>query len=64
MIHDVIKLSNGIVMVFDGKGEQLPEYRGCYEEVRDKILADAPPSANFFHFVWMVFSGEISREEW
>ena len=64
MIHDVIKLSNDIVMVFDEKGEQMPEYQGRYGEVRDKILADAPPSAKFFHGVWMVSGGEIPREEW
>lgn len=64
MIDYVIKFSNGIVIVFDEKGKQLPEYQGRYEEVRDKILADAPESARFFHAVWMVSGDEIPREKW
>lgn len=64
MIDHVIRFSNGMVMVFDEKGEQLPEYQGRYEEVKDKILADAPQSARFFRAVWMVSGGEIPREEW
>lgn len=64
MIDHVIKFSNGMVIVFDEKGEQLPEYQGRYEEAKDKILADAPPSARFFNAEWMVSGGEIPREEW
>ena len=64
MINDVIKFSNGIVIVFDEKGEQLHEYQGRYEEVRDKIRADAPQSARFFHSVWKLFGNAIPKEEW
>jgi len=64
MVDHVIKFSNGMVMVFDEKGEQLPEYQGRYEEVKDKILADAPPSARFFRDVWLMYGNAIPREEW
>ncbi len=64
MIDNAVKFSNGIVLCFDENGEQMPEYQGRYEEVKDKILADAPQSARFFRAVWMVSSGEIPREEW
>ena len=64
MIDYVVKFPNGIVIVFDEKGEQIPEYQGRYEEFRDKILADAPPSARFFRAVWMVSGDAIPREEW
>jgi len=64
MIDHVIKLSNRIVMVFDEKGEQLPEYQGRYEDVKAKILAHAPKSARFFRAVWMVSGGGIPRKEW
>ena len=39
-----------MVMVFDEKGEQLPDYQGSYDEVRDRILADAPAGAVFNHW--------------
>ena len=64
MIKDVIKFQNGMVMVFDEKGEQLPQYQGRYEEVKDKILADAPESAKFSHGVWGVSGEAVPREEW
>jgi len=64
IIDHAVKFSNGMVMVFDENGEQMPEYQGRYEEVKDKILADAPQGARFFRAVWMVSGGEIPREEW
>ena len=36
-----------MVMVFDEKGEQIPEYQGLYEEMKQGILRDAPPDAVF-----------------
>jgi hypothetical protein len=64
MIDHAIKFQNSMVMVFDEKGKQIPEYEGRYEEVRDKILADAHQSARFFRAVWMVSGDAIPREEW
>ena len=66
MIKYVVKSENGMVMVFDEKGEQIPEYQGRYEEVKDKILRDAPLNATFEHVINLDRSGveAVSREEW
>jgi hypothetical protein len=50
MIKTVIRLRNNIVMVFDARGEQIPAYQGPYDDVRDRILRDAPPGAIFNHW--------------
>ena len=70
MINEVIRSQNGMVMVFDKKGEQMPEYQGKYDEVRVKILARAPKEAKFYHGTWNplggqnFIKGEVSRKEW
>lgn len=54
-----------MVMVFDKKGEQIPKYQGEYEDVKESILKDAPPSAIFSHGFRDVFELKIvPREEW
>jgi len=50
MIKTVIKCQNGMVMVFDKKGEQVPEYQGQYLEVKESILKDAPSETIFGYF--------------
>jgi hypothetical protein len=50
MIKTVIRIKNDMVMVFDENGEQLPAYQGHYSDVREKILADAPPGSVFNHW--------------
>ena len=50
MIKKIIRLNNDMVMVFDEKGEQMPEYQGPYTDVRDRILEDAPAGAVFNHW--------------
>jgi hypothetical protein len=50
MIKTVIRMSNNMVMVFDDKGEQIPEYQGQYDDVREKILADVPAEVVFKHW--------------
>ena len=65
VIKSVIKAPNGMVLVFDGKGEQIPEYQGRYEKVKPRILKDAPPSAEFGY----AFDNEtqlktVPREGW
>ena len=47
MIKTVIRLRNNMVVVFDAKGEQIPEYQGQYENVKEKILKDAPSGTVF-----------------
>ena len=65
VIKSVIKTQGGMVMVFDDKGEQVPEYQGRYEAVRLRILKDAPASAVLSH----AYNCEsdlktVLREEW
>lgn len=65
MIKAVIRLQNDVVMVFNAEGEQVPEYQGQYEEVKESILRDAPPEAIFAR--WFNYDTEqetVSREEW
>ena len=49
MISNVVRCANDMVLVFDDNGEQIPEYQGQYEEVRDRILRDTPLSAEFHY---------------
>jgi len=51
-ISVVAKWSNGMVMVFDNKGEQIPDYQGVYEDVKDKILADVSDDVIFQEGNW------------
>jgi hypothetical protein len=68
MISEVIKLANGMVLVFDEKGEQMPEFQGRYEAVRTKILVRVPKEAKFYHGTWNPLGrrikGEVPRKEW
>jgi len=54
-----------MVVVFDEDDEQVPEYQGRYEEVREHVLRDAPPHTLFG--LWFDYETDIrtvSREEW
>lgn len=62
MFKSVIKLENDLVVVFDGNGQPVPEYQGKYDDVREKILRDAPPEAKFRCVVSSLKA--VSREEW
>lgn len=42
-IDAVIRFPNGMVMVFDQHGEQMPDYQGVWTEMREKISRDKPP---------------------
>jgi len=64
MINNVIRFQDDMVMVFDEKGEQMPEFQGRYDQVKTKILARAPASARFFHGMWNVSSNAVSRKGW
>jgi hypothetical protein len=50
LIKTVIRIKNDMVMVFDEHGEQIPEYQGLYDDVKGKILADAPEGSVFNHW--------------
>ena len=65
MIKSVVRCPNDLVIVFDQDDEQIPQYQGRYEEVKERILKDAPPEAMFGH--WFDYETDIrtvSREEW
>lgn len=52
MITNVILWQNGMVMVFDEQGQQISEYQGRHENVRDLIISNAPADAHFFRGEW------------
>ena len=65
MIKTVIKSQNGMVMVFDKEGEQIPEYQGQYEDVKEGILKDASPDTIFGYFPdYEAELKTVPREEW
>ena len=41
MIKTAVRFGNNMVMVFDKMGEQIPEYQGQYEKVKENILGGA-----------------------
>ena len=65
MIKSIIKCSNNMVIVFDRRGEQIPQYQGQYEKVKEIILKDAPPEAVFAHgFAKGIELQKVTRHEW
>ena len=65
MIKTIIRLRNNTIMVFDASGEQLPEYQGRYEDVKESILSDAPTGAIFNH--WFGYASKpksVTNENW
>jgi len=65
VIKAVIRTRNNKVMVFDETGEQIPEYQGYYEDVREYILNDAPEGAIFNHWFGYTLEPEtVTSEVW
>ena len=65
MIKTVIRVRNNMVMVFDNNGEQIPEYQGYHEDVKEKILADAPEGTLFNHWFNRALEPEVvTGESW
>ena len=62
VIKKVMKSERGIVLVFDGDGEPIPEYQGRYEEVGERILKNAPLNAVFSHITDSI--KVVPREKW
>lgn len=48
MIKGVYVFPNRVVLVYDENGEQIPEYQGRFEEVRQKILDNAEPETRLW----------------
>ena len=65
MIKKIIRLKDDTVMVFDEKGEQIPEYQGRYVEVKERIMADAPAGAIFNHwFGHSIKPDQVQTKNW
>ena len=65
MIKTVVRSQSNMVMVFDKEGEQISEYQGQYEDIKESILTDAPPDTIFAH--GLTDDGKlrkVSKEEW
>ena len=65
MIKTVIRCPDNMIMVFDEEGEQIPEYQGQYEEVKESILKEAPLNVVYGY----LYDSEpelrkLPREEW
>jgi hypothetical protein len=65
-IDTVIRFGSGAVMVIDGDGREVPEYRGPFDQVKEKVLAAAPADARFYagsgarHKVLFI----VGRDKW
>lgn len=66
MIKDVIKWSNGMVMVFNENGEQMGQFQGKYEDVKERILKnDASKFTEYFYADWRGgLKEEKTKETW
>ncbi len=50
MMKTILRTDDDMVMVFDERGEQMPEYQGKYNDVRGTVLTNASESAEFYHW--------------
>ena len=65
MIKAAVRFQNNMVIVFDKRGEQIPEHQGQYEKVKESILRYATSDVIFAH--GFTDAGElrkVSKEEW
>ena len=49
MIKTVIRANNNMVITFDEKGRQMPEYQGQYEDMKRKVMEDNREETAFIH---------------
>lgn len=52
MISEVTLWSNGMLMVFDAHGQQMPEYQGPFTTELAKVFNDAPADTKFYIGDW------------
>jgi len=65
MIKSVIRTQEDMVLVFNEKDRQIPEYQGLYKDVRQKILRNAVAGTVFKH--WLESSPEpriVPQNNW
>lgn len=63
ILYTVIRWQNGMVMVFDNKGKQMPDFQGPIEEVRDRILRHATAETLFTAGNWLTGTMDLIRRE-
>ena len=63
-IKTAIKFDNGMVMVFDGRGRQVPEYQGKYDNVKDLVLMDSTSRTKFLNGTWGSPLTQVKKEDW
>jgi len=59
MIVAVYRFTNGMVMVFDENGKQVPEFQGRWEEKKEAIEAATPIHNTHGPIDW--FSSDLSE---
>ena len=65
MIKTAIRCPNNMVMVFDDRGEQIPEYQGQYGGVKEDILRDTSLDTVFGYLSdYEPELREVPKEEW
>ena len=52
MIENIYRFQNGMVMVFDEKGQQMPEYQGLWKEMKEKIMRNKPEHIEIESKIW------------
>lgn len=62
MIHQVVLYSNGMVMVFDYNGEQIPELQGRFLDVRGLILKLVNDTTEFYIGDWNNGTVRMNKE--
>lgn len=63
-VATVVRWSNGMVTVFDEKGEQISHLQGRYEDVKGKVLSAADENTSFKVGKWNHGWFQIDRENW
>ena len=65
MIKTVIRTRNNMVIVLDADGEQIPDYQGQYEDVKEGILRDATSGTLFNHWFGYTLKPEaVTVKDW
>lgn len=65
MIKTIVRCPNDIVMVFNERGEQIPEYQGQYGEVKEGIFRDTSLDTVFGYLSdYEPELREVTKEEW
>jgi len=63
MIKQIIQFSNGMVMVFDENGEQMPEYQGRRSEAIKKLSGTLLNNVEFSIGSWNSGTIPINKEQ-